>query len=56
LSKQVSGFETDIDAYEGCPAGIDVQLWSMQGVTHRPEPTPGFVNRAWLFLSNHPKP
>jgi polyhydroxybutyrate depolymerase len=56
LDPDVAGSETAIDAYEGCPRGIDVQLWTMRGSGHSPNLTPGFAARVIDWLYAHPKP
>ncbi len=48
--------QTVVSAYAGCPAGVDVQLWTVQGGGHIPTlPTPGWGDAVWAFLSAHPK-
>lgn len=55
LSLVVAGPETTAEAYDGCPPGIDVQLWTMQDVPHRPDPTSSFSPR-WLgYAMGHPR-
>lgn len=57
LVADIAGNETHVSAYGGCPAGIDVQLWTIQGGDHIPifnQPTWG--ETLWGFLSAHPKP
>jgi polyhydroxybutyrate depolymerase len=56
LDPDVAGSETAMDAYQGCPAGIDVQLWTMRGSGHSPNLTPGFGTRVIDWLYAHPKP
>jgi polyhydroxybutyrate depolymerase len=47
---------TLVETYGGCPAGIDVQHWKMQGSGHIPGlQTPTWGDLAWGFLSAHPK-
>jgi hypothetical protein len=48
--------ETKVAAYR-CPAGIDVQLWTVQGGGHMDplDPT-AFGNAMWNFMSAHAKP
>jgi len=51
------GNETVVSAFGGCPAGIDVQLWRIQGGSHIPTIShPGFAELVWGFLSAHHKP
>jgi polyhydroxybutyrate depolymerase len=43
--------------YGGCPNGIDVQLWTIQGGPHIPALTkPTWGDSVWGFMSSHPKP
>jgi polyhydroxybutyrate depolymerase len=51
------GNETIVSAFSGCPAGIDVQLWRIQGGSHIPTIShPGFAELVWGFLGAHHKP
>lgn len=53
----IGGSETHVAAFQGCPAGVDVQLWTMQGAGHIPIfNQPDWGERVWGFLSAHPKP
>jgi polyhydroxybutyrate depolymerase len=53
----VAGNETKVEAYGGCPTGIDVQLFTMQGGSHIPPLNrPTFEETLWSFLSAHAKP
>jgi polyhydroxybutyrate depolymerase len=50
------GSETVVSAFGGCPPGIDVQLWRIQGGSHIPTISrPGFAEMVWGFLSVHHK-
>ncbi len=52
----VPGSETVVQAYTGCPAGIDVELWTMKGAGHMDTLNPtNFGNAIWAFMSAHPK-
>jgi len=55
LSLQVDGDETTVEAFDGCPAGIDVELWTMHDVRHWPSPTPNFMALLYGFLATHPR-
>lgn len=55
LSRTVDGGETTVAAYKGCPPGIAVELWTMQGVGHTPYATSQFVPSIETFLSAHPR-
>lgn len=50
LSLQVTGRETKLEQYAGCPHHVAVALWSMQDATHRPEPVPIFARRVLEFV------
>jgi len=56
LDPDMPGSETAIDAYDGCPKGIDVQLWTMRGSGHSPNLAPDFGTRVVDWLYAHPKP
>jgi len=56
LSSLAPGAETSVDAYLGCPAGIGVELWTMDGVSHWPSPQPDFMDNVLDFLLAHPRP
>ena len=55
ISTIVDGQETLVELYAGCPAGVDVALWSMNGVPHRPGPTLDFASRAYGFAAARPR-
>ncbi len=52
----LAGSETVVSSVAGCPTGIDVQLWSIQGGKHVPSMTPSWGTLVWGFFSAHPKP
>lgn len=56
LSLSVVGEETTVERFEGCPPGIDVELWTMNGVMHWPEPSPDFLSLVYGFLAQHARP
>jgi polyhydroxybutyrate depolymerase len=39
----------------GCPPGIDIELWSIDGVAHSAHRMPDFTRRVWRWLAAHPK-
>lgn len=56
LSLQVEGEETTVERYADCPPGVDVELWTMNGVTHWPVPPPTFMSVVYGFLALHARP
>jgi polyhydroxybutyrate depolymerase len=56
IDSQLAGSETQVQSFAGCPAGIDVELWVIQGGSHIPTLTPDWGELVWGFLSAHPKP
>ena len=56
LDTGLTGAETVEKAYAGCPSGIDVELWTIQGGAHVPSLSrPTWAEEVWGFLSAHPK-
>ncbi len=56
LENQVEGAETITAAFADCPAGIDVELWTINGGPHIPAISPLFAPSVIDFLLAHPKP
>jgi polyhydroxybutyrate depolymerase len=56
LEKSLTGAETVVSRFSGCPAGIGVELWTIQGGGHVPVWSADFTQTAWAWLSAHPKP
>jgi polyhydroxybutyrate depolymerase len=57
VDSTLAGNETIVSAFSGCPPGIDVQLWRIQGGSHVPAISrPGFAELVWGFLGAHHKP
>lgn len=56
LSLTVVGDETTVERNDACPPGVDVELWTMNGVMHWPEPSPDFWPLVYGFLAQHPRP
>jgi polyhydroxybutyrate depolymerase len=56
LLPAIEGAETTTKSYTGCPAGIGVELWSMDGAGHVPIPATTMVSAMLDFLFAHPKP
>ena len=56
LDSVLPGNETRVEGWSGCPKGIDVQLWSIQGAGHIPNFNSSWGESVWGFFSAHPKP
>ena len=56
LVSDQAGDETSVEAYSGCPAGIGVELWTINGGVHKPALGPAFAPTTWGFLTAHPRP
>ena len=56
LYLDVLGAETRMLASEGCPSGIDVHLWQVDGGPHLFVPHATFPDQLWNWLRAHPKP
>ena len=62
LLPSIAGSETSTATFGGCPPGIDVELWTMQGAPHIPgisppdNSPPPLVAEMLDFLFAHPKP
>ena len=53
LSQTARGPESFVERWTGCPAGVGVELWTMEGIGHTPNPTKDFTERWWRFLEDH---
>ncbi len=51
LETTLPGSETTVSTYDGCPKGIDVALWTIQGGGHVPKIDAALI---WAWLSAHP--
>ncbi len=56
VNAAVSGEETRVARYDGCPAGGDVELWTIHGGAHVPKLERAWADAVWKFLAAHPKP
>lgn len=56
LDSNLAGAETVESSFPGCPAGIGVELWTIQDGTHIPALTTDFPNQIYDWLAAHPKP
>jgi polyhydroxybutyrate depolymerase len=50
------GEATRVSRWTGCPAGIDVELWTMPGSRHVPQFTATFGTEVIAWLERHPRP
>jgi polyhydroxybutyrate depolymerase len=55
LDGVLPGAETSVARYEGCPAGIDVELWTIADGAHIPDVGKVWADEAFAFLLAHPK-
>jgi polyhydroxybutyrate depolymerase len=46
---------TAVEQAAGCPAGVDVRLFTMHDAPHFPPFTPAFADRVFTWLQAHPK-
>ena len=60
LTTIVEGKETTVNKFKHCPNGIDVELWSMEGVPHTPDffgvgpnGIKTLAEKTWKFLRKH---
>lgn len=61
VDASVPADETRVERQTGCPAGVDVELWTIEEGGHIPTVTTGsdrntFARRIWRFMEAHPKP
>jgi polyhydroxybutyrate depolymerase len=56
LERTLPGAETSRRIYEGCAAGLGVELWTVAGATHTPRWTPELPRAIVDFLLAHPAP
>jgi polyhydroxybutyrate depolymerase len=55
LDRTVAGDETVEEAVAGCPAGVGVALWTIEGGGHVPAFTDQWAGAIWAFMATHPK-
>ena len=55
LEADLAGDDSSVEAYAGCPDGIDVELWTIDGGSHSPNISPSFTREVIEFLLAHPK-
>jgi len=56
LETTIAGDETRVQRFTGCPADVDVKLWTITGGSHAPTFNTNLADLLWDFLSAHPKP
>jgi len=56
LDSLIPDAETSRTAFAGCPVGVAVELWSIEGGSHGPAASPAFTPSLIEFLLAHPKP
>ncbi|MGH9035595.1 MAG: alpha/beta hydrolase family esterase [Acidimicrobiia bacterium] len=54
LDSSVSGDETTVDRYQGCP-GVDIELWTIEGGGHVPAFNGRWAEAIWEFMAAHPR-
>lgn len=55
LEVSLDGAETTVQSFDGCPADVAVELWSIEDGSHLPNVTDGFRTAVWEWLAAHPK-
>jgi hypothetical protein len=60
LTTIVEGKETTVNKFKQCPHGLDIELWSMEGVPHPPlffrvgpDGIKTLAKETWKFLRQH---
>jgi len=53
LDAGLAGAETRTSSIDGCPPGVAVELWSLEGAGHSPSFTDAFAPAAWRWLTDH---
>jgi polyhydroxybutyrate depolymerase len=53
LEAGLAGAETRTESTGGCPAGVAVDLWTLEGGGHIPSLGPAFTPTAWQWLTDH---
>jgi len=55
LDQAIPGDETDEATWSGCPSGVSVTLWTIEGGGHVPAFNANWAPALWDFLASHPK-
>jgi len=53
IDVSIPGMETTSQIADGCPSGVDVELWSIAGAGHLPNLDATFAPQVWTWLSAH---
>ncbi len=56
LDEYLAGKDSSVTAFSGCPTGLAVELWTIEGGSHQPKLTAEFASSIMDFLFAHPKP
>jgi len=56
LESTLAGAETTVSTFDGCPAGTEVSLWTIQGGGHIPAVGGRFPGLVWRWLDAHARP
>jgi polyhydroxybutyrate depolymerase len=56
LDTALAGAETTTARFDGCPAGIGLELWTIHGGSHVPNFSTAFREKTWAWLEEHPAP
>lgn len=56
LESTLAGAETAVTSFDGCPAGVDVSLWTIRGGSHIPTVANRFPALVWKWLDAHHRP
>lgn len=56
LDSTLAGSETRTEATTGCPAGVAVDFWTVEGGSHIPSLTTAFEPAVWQWLTTHRRP
>jgi len=50
---KLAGAETTIEVEDGCPSGVEMELWTMAGGPHLPAFNSAFEPALWAWFSGH---
>jgi polyhydroxybutyrate depolymerase len=55
IESTLDGAETAVEVTAGCPDGLGVDLWRLEGGSHLPVFDPSFADALWDWFSAHPR-